>query len=97
MKFIDEPCALLAEADKLGLLRGAKALAEGGEVDGFEEVGLALRVVAAQKVDSLTKLHIRRGNIPKIGNFYPFADHAVLLEGLPFLRWLIKIIFCLIF
>ena len=53
-------------ADAERVLRGERRLGERQEIDGVEQVGLALAVVANEAVDAVAKVEFGRGNVAVI-------------------------------
>ena len=56
-------------AHKLGILAAPEAFAAGQQPDGFQEVGLALTIVAADHGQLPARLQLRRRNIAVVRNF----------------------------
>lgn len=53
--------------DELGILTGMRRTRSSQEVDGFQEVGLALGIIAMKKNNALRQVQFQSGVITKIG------------------------------
>ena len=66
MERILDRSRFLSEADELHLLGRTEALAERGKINGFQEIGLSLGVIAVEQVHSVGKGDRRQRDIPEI-------------------------------
>lgn len=64
-----------APAHRLALTGGAERAAGGGEHDGFEQVGLALRVAAGEDDEAARQREIERGVVAEVGQAQPLDVH----------------------
>jgi len=64
-----------APTHRLALAGGAKGAAGGGEHDGFEQVGFALRVAAGEDDEAARQRQVERGVVAEVGQAQPLDIH----------------------
>src|SRR5579872_1506042 len=70
-----------APAHRLALGVGAEGPAGGDEHDGFEQVGLALRVAAREDDEAARRRQVEREVVAEVGQAQPLDVHAGLLSS----------------